>query len=139
MLSSVILAGAVMSLESLSVCYTPIKGVEWVLVAVLIAAFAVVTWESWETRRGNNRPVLRAGVGVIFLFLSILIVHQGIGLVRLHASSYRWIFDFVMGLASLVWSIIYLTGRRGTPGPSGIFGWLSERAKPSSMFDNKKD
>ena len=90
-----------MNLEALCVSYVPLKGPAWVVAGVLIAMVAIVTWESWEARAGNDRPVLKVVAGIVLLLLAGVVVAQGIGLFRSHASSYRWILDFFLGLLGL--------------------------------------
>jgi hypothetical protein len=101
-----------MNLEALGVAYAPLKGLDWVLAGVLIAIVAIVTWESWEARKGNDRPVLKIVAGIMLSFLAGLIVAQGFGLLRSPASSYRWILDFFLGLLGLGHSFKLLGGFR---------------------------
>ena len=90
-----------MNLEALGVAYAPLQGPDWVLAGVLIAIVAIVVWESWEERTGNDRPALKIVAGIMLSFLAGLIVMQGFGLLRSHASSYRWILNFFLGLLGL--------------------------------------
>jgi len=125
-----------MSLRAFGVPFAVFRGPVWVQVVVGIAAVALVAWQTWEERMGNDRPALKAAVGIVFSFLAGMIVEQGIGLLRFHASSYRWILDFLLGLASLVISIFYISRRKA---PRNFIEWLNERAKPPMMFDKKDD
>ena len=45
-----------MNLEALIVRHAPIRGPEWVLAGVAIAALAVVAWETWEAKIGTTGP-----------------------------------------------------------------------------------
>lgn len=101
-----------MNLEALGVAYAPWKGPDWVLAGVLIVIVAIVVWESWEERTGSDRPVLKIVAGIMLSFLAGLIVMQGFGLFRSHANSYRWIFDFFLGLLCLGHSLKLLGGFR---------------------------
>jgi hypothetical protein len=125
-----------MSLQALGLRYTPLRGPEWVLVAVLIATLGVVAWESWESKRGNYPTALRIAVGIMFSFLAGMSLDQGIWLFRSHASNYRWVVDFLLGLACLYWSIASFTRRKA---PMNFIEWLNERAKPLPLFDKKEN
>jgi len=128
-----------MSLDALGVPYTAFKRPEWVLAVVAFAVIAVVAWESWKTNKGNDRSVLRVAVGIMLSFLAGMSVERGIGHFRSGTSNYRWIFEVLMGLASLVVSILYIMRRKGKPRPRGIVEWLYERDKRPLMFDKKDD
>jgi hypothetical protein len=78
--------------------------------------------------------VLNVAVGIMLSFLAGMSV--GIGHFRSGASNYKWIFDVLMGLASLVVSIPYTMRPKGKPRPRGIVEWLYECDKPLLMFDN---
>jgi hypothetical protein len=101
-----------MKLEALGVAYAPLKGPDWVLAGVLIAIFAIVVWESWKERMGDDRPGPRIVAGILLSFLAGLIVMQGFGLFQSHASSYRWILNFVLGVLCLGHSLKLLGGFR---------------------------
>ncbi len=128
-----------MSLEALGVPYAAFKRPDWILAVVAIAVIAVVAWESWETNKGNDRPVLNGAVGIMLSFLAGMSVERGIGHFRSSTSNYRWIFEVLMGLASLVMSILYIRRLKTKTRPRGIFEWLYEREKPPLMFDKKGD
>jgi hypothetical protein len=110
------------------------KGPEWVFAGLASAAIAVVFLEGWETRTGNDRPVLKAAVGTLFSFLAEMRVERAIGNFRLHVSNYRRIIDVLLGLASLVLSIHQFMGRKE---PRSMADWLYERVQPLSMFNKK--
>jgi hypothetical protein len=128
-----------MSVEPLGVRYTSFKGPEWVLVGFAIATIAVVAWESWEARIGNDRPVLKVAVGIMLSFLGGMGVERGIGFFRSGTSVCSWIFELLAGLGSLVLSITYFTRRKARPGPRSIIEWLNERNKPLLLLDKKED
>jgi hypothetical protein len=86
----------------------PLKRPEWVLAAVAIAVIAVVAWESWERNKGDDRAVLNGAFGILLWFLARMSVVRGIGHFRSCPSNYRWIFEVLMGLASLVVSILFI-------------------------------
>ena len=129
-----------MTLEALGVRYATFKGSDWValgvLIAVLIAIPAVVVWEEWEARTGNDRPTLKVIAGILLSFLGGMSAEQGIWLFRSHASSYRWILDILLGLACLVLSFTHFTRRKA---PRSFIEWLNERDKPPLMFRKKDD
>lgn len=125
-----------MSLEALGVPHAFFKGPEWVRLGIAIAAVAVVTWETWETKMGNDRPELRAAAGITFAFLAGISIEQGLWLFQLHASTYRWVIDVLMGLVCLLISIFYIYRRKA---PRNVIEWLNDRAKPPLMFGKKAD
>jgi hypothetical protein len=125
-----------MNLEALGGSYAALKGPQWVLVGVAIVATATVLWESWEAKKGNYRPALKVAAGIMLSFLGGMAVEQGNWLFRSPASSYRWILDFLLGLACLVLSFTHFMRRRA---PRSFIEWLNERNKPPLMFDKKKD
>jgi uncharacterized membrane protein YfcA len=126
-----------MTLEALGVSYVTLKAPEWALILVAIAAMAVVAWDNWDTRTGNYRPVLKVVIGIILSFLAGMSVERGIGNFRLHAGSRRWILEVLLGLLSLVMSIIYVVQRRKEQ--RSVIEWLNERNKPPLLFDKKND
>jgi hypothetical protein len=125
-----------MNLKALGVPHPSFKGPEWMLLGIAIVALAVVGWESWETKMGNDRPELKAAAGITFAFLAGISIEQGIWLFQSHASTYRWAIDVLMGLVSLLISIFYIYRRKA---PRNVIEWLNERAKPPLMFDKKDD
>jgi hypothetical protein len=128
-----------MSLEPLGVHYTSFKGPEWVLVAFAIATIAVVVWESWEARIGNDRPMLKVAVGIMLSFLGGMAAERGIGFFRSGRSVYGWISDLLAGLGLLVLSITYFTQRKARPGPRSIIERLNDRNKPLLFLDKNDD
>jgi len=68
-----------MSLETLGVPYAAFKRPDWALAVVAIAIIVAVAWESWETNKGNDRPVLNVAVGIMLSFLAGMSVERGIG------------------------------------------------------------
>jgi hypothetical protein len=128
-----------MSVEALGLRYVPFEGPEWVLVGVAIATIALVTWESWQARIGNDRPVLKVAVGIMLSFVGGMAAERGIGFFRSGASAHVWVSEVLAGLVSLALSITYFTRRKARPGPSSIIEWLNERNKPPLMFDKKNN
>jgi hypothetical protein len=125
-----------MSPEALGVPHASFKGPEWVRLGIAIVGVAVVTWETWETKMGNDRPELRAATGITFAFLAGISIEQGLWLFQLHASTHRWVIDVVMGLICLLISIFYIYRRKA---PRNVIEWLNDRAKPPLMFGKKAD
>jgi drug/metabolite transporter (DMT)-like permease len=93
-------------------------------------------WEAWESKIGNDRPVLRVAVGIMLSFMGGMAVELGSVHFRSDASTYRWIGEVLSGLASLGLSIYYVMRRK----PSrSVIEWLNERNKPSLIFDKRDD
>jgi hypothetical protein len=53
-----------MSLE-LTIPSVAFWGPEWVAVGIVIVAIALIAWETWESKSGNNRPELKITVGLV--------------------------------------------------------------------------
>src|SRR4029077_5890233 len=129
-----------MSLEALSIPYAALKSPEWwAVVVVAIATIATAVWESWETIKGNDRPVLRVTVGIMLSFLAVVSLVRAIGHFRLGRSNYRWISEVLMGLTSLAVSIVYIKQRNARTRPRRFFEWLHEHDKPPMLFNKKDD
>jgi hypothetical protein len=123
-----------MNLEAWGVRLVPIKGPEWVLVGATIAAVAVIVWETWETKMGNDRPLLRVAVGIMLSFLGGMSVERGIEFFQSDANTRRWVVDVLGGFVSLAMSIFYILRRKA---PRGVIEWLNERNKPQQLLEKK--
>lgn len=116
--------------------YPPLTGFQWALVGAGVAGLALVVWETWESKIGNERPALRVAIGIMFLFFAGVNAARGLLFFRSGRSAHKWMFEVLLNIACLLVSIFYFFKRKE---PRTFIEWLNERAKPMTMFDKKNE
>ena len=127
---------AAWGMEMVVVNYPPLTGFQWALVGAGVAGLALVVWEAWEAKIGNERPALRVAIGIMFLFFAGVNAERGLLFFRSGRSTHKWMFEVLLNVVCLLVSIFYFFKRKE---PRTFIEWLNERAKPPLMFGKKED
>ena len=116
--------------------YPPLTGFQWVLVAAGVASLAVIVWEAWDAKIGNERPALRVAIGIVFLFFAGVNAERGLSFFRSGRSTHKWMFEVLLNVVCLLVSMFYFFKRKE---PRTFIEWLNERAKPMTILDKKNE